>query len=117
MDLYDRAWTIAKAATGRLRQQAYGQSGIVNACAILDGTRKLVIVEDVAEPRLAAVALGHPDPRRIDLHLPLRAEPVELPGGVTLDTSRAAAWLCIGQACLPPITDPAELEHALRPPA
>jgi hypothetical protein len=115
IDLLDRAWTIAKVATGRLRSQAYGQSGIVNACAVLESARKLVIVEDPARPALSKVALGHLDPRRIDLVLPLGAEPVELPGGVKLDTSRTAAWLCIGQACLPPIDDAAELEKALQP--
>ncbi|MDW6024484.1 thioredoxin domain-containing protein [Mesorhizobium sp. BAC0120] len=115
IDLLDRAWTIAKAASGRLRSQAYGQSGIVNACTMLESARKLVIVEDQAGPTLSKAARAHPDPRRADLVLPLGGEPVELPGGVKLDTSRAAAWLCIGQACLPPIDDAAELEKALRP--
>jgi uncharacterized protein YyaL (SSP411 family) len=115
IDLLDRAWKIAKAATGRLRSQAYGQSGIVNACTMLEGARKLVIVEDQAGAKLSKAARSHPDPRRVDLVLPPGAEPVELPGGEMLDTSRTAAWLCIGQACLPPINDAIELEKALRP--
>jgi uncharacterized protein YyaL (SSP411 family) len=115
MDLYERAWELAKAATGRIRGQPYGQAGIVNACAILDGSRKLVIVEEAAAPLgLADAALGSPDPRRVDVVLPLGAGGVELPGGVQPDMTRSAAWLCIGQACLPPITDPAELAKALR---
>jgi uncharacterized protein YyaL (SSP411 family) len=115
LDLYDRAWAIAKAATGRVRKQAYGQVGIVNACTLLESARKLVVVEDPAAPSLTQLARRRPDPRRVDLMLPLGAEPVELPGSVQLDTTSPAAWLCVGQACLPPMTGPAELERALRP--
>lgn len=116
MDLYDRAWEIAKAATGRTRNQPYGQAGIVNACAILEGAHKLVIVEDPARPLgLADAALALPDPRRIDVVLPLGSEDVELlPGGVAPEMTRPGAWLCISQACLPPIADPAELAKVLR---
>ncbi len=113
IDLLDRAWAIARAATGRIAGQAYGQAGIVNGCTILESTRKLVIVES-SGGHLSHTALGLPDPRRIDLVLPPGAEPVELPGGVVLDTGQPAAWLCIGQACLPPIRDAGELENALR---
>jgi len=114
IDLLDRAWTIAKAATGRIGKQPYGQAGIVNACAILEGAGKLVIVEDRETSALKLTALKRPDPRRIDLFLQPGADPVELPGGVKLDTSQPAAWLCIGQACLPPISDAEELEQALQ---
>ena len=31
----------------------------------------------------------------------------------TADTQRAGAWLCRGQACLPPVTFPAALQRAL----
>jgi uncharacterized protein YyaL (SSP411 family) len=113
VDLLDRAWAVAKAATGRLRNQAYGQAGIVNACTVLEGARKLVVVDERGGPGLAQIALDHPDPRRIDLILPLGGASVELPGGVLVDTSRPAAWLCIGQACLPPIGDAKKLEEAL----
>lgn len=117
-DLLERAWTVAKAATGRLRRQTYGQAGIVNACAILEQAAKLVIVEDRTTPAgLAAVARANPDPRRLDILLAPGADPVALPGGVRPDMSRTAAWLCVGQACLPPIGDPDKLREALRPPA
>ena len=114
IDLLDRAWTIAKAASGRIRDQAYGQAGTVNACTILEGSRKLVIVEDMTAPRLSPVASRYPDPRRVDLALQLGAQSIELPGSVHVDTGRTAAWLCLGQSCLPPITDPEALEKALR---
>jgi uncharacterized protein len=116
LELLERAWTIAKAATGRLRQQTYGQAGIVNACAMLEHAAKLVIVEDrVALGGLAAVARENPDPRRLDILLSPGAEAIVLPGGVLSDMSRTAAWLCVGQACLPPISDPEKLREALRP--
>ena len=113
LDLLDRAWAIAKAANGRIRNQAYGQAGIVNACTILEGNRKLVVVDKPQQPDLSRIAGRHPDPRRIDLTR-LEAPAIELPGSVHLDTSRPTAWLCLGQSCLPPIADPPELENALR---
>ena len=88
LDLLDRAWTIARAATGRIRNQAYGQAGIVNACTILEGSRKLVVVDDQNKPVLSAVATRRPDPRRVDIALPLGAQPVELPGSVHVDTEQ-----------------------------
>jgi uncharacterized protein YyaL (SSP411 family) len=114
LDLLDRAWITAKAATGRIRDQAYGQAGIVNACTILEGSRKLVLVDDVGAPRLASIAARRPDPRRVDLTLMLGGQSVELPGSVHVDTGRTAAWLCLGQSCLPPIADPTALDTALR---
>jgi uncharacterized protein YyaL (SSP411 family) len=105
---------LAKAAKGRIRNQAYGQAGIVNACTILEGSRKLVVVDDQSKAVLSAVATRRPDPRRVDIALTLGAESVELPGSVHVDTGRQAAWLCLGQSCLPPIVDPSELENALR---
>jgi uncharacterized protein YyaL (SSP411 family) len=113
IDFLDRAWAVARAATGRISRQAYGQAGIVNACTILEGARKLVVVGGDGD-RLRRTALDNPDPRRLDLFLPTGAEPVALPGDVKLDTSRPAAWLCVGQACLPPIGDPEGLKEKLR---
>ena len=113
-DLLDRAWAIARAATGRVRGQVYGQAGIVNACTILESASKLVIVEDPASPQLSSVALAAPDPRRVDVVLQLGGASVELPGGAHLDMQRRAAWLCVGQSCLPPIDDAGELSKALK---
>ena len=66
VDLLDRAWAVAKAATGRIRDQAYGQAGIVNACTILEGSRKLVLVEDMSTPAIIAGRIRSPRsaPRR-----------------------------------------------------
>jgi uncharacterized protein YyaL (SSP411 family) len=115
--LHDKAWHVAEHAMGRAAGQPYGQVGIVSACALLLEPMKLVIVEGSEDKRLVAAANRNPDPRRIDIVVPLGTEkPPELPGGTAPPTDRAAAYLCLGQTCLPAITDPGELEKRLRRP-
>jgi len=114
--LFEKSWAVAQAAAGRASDQPYGQAGIVNACAILLGQRKLVLVSSSPESILVSAANRKPDPRRVDTFIRLGAEgAMQLPG-VAVDMSQEAAWLCIGQACLPPIADPETLAAALRPP-
>jgi uncharacterized protein YyaL (SSP411 family) len=115
MTLHDKAWRVAEHAMGRIAQQAYGQAGIVNACALLLEPFKLVIVADPGDSGLVAVANRNPDPRRVDIVVPLGSRnPPQLPGNVLPPADKAAAYLCIGQTCLPAITDADELEKALR---
>lgn len=116
--LQQRAWTLAEQACGRADHQAYGQAGIVNAAAIALDNRKLVIVDTKENPVLVPVANRSPDPRRVDLFLPLgsQAKTGWLPGIALPDTGRSGAYLCKGQVCLPPIADPLELKSKLRPP-
>ncbi len=76
---------------------------------------KLVIVEDPANPELIAVANRNPDPRRVDVFVPMGIDrAITLPGGLILATDRPGAYLCLGQSCLPPITHPEELRQILR---
>ena len=113
--LSDKAWRVAEHAMGRIAAQPYGQAGTVNACAVLMEPIKLVVVERVGDPSLVAVTNRNPDPRRVDIVLPVGAEnPPRLPGGALPPTSRTAAYLCRGQVCLPAITDAMELERELR---
>ncbi|TIU57778.1 MAG: thioredoxin domain-containing protein, partial [Mesorhizobium sp.] len=42
-DMEQKAWTTAEHAMGRAAQQAYGQAGIVNACALALEPLKLVL--------------------------------------------------------------------------
>jgi uncharacterized protein YyaL (SSP411 family) len=115
--LFEKSWAVAQAAAGRASDQPYGQAGIVNACAILLGQRKLVVVSSSPESGLVSAANRKPDPRRVDTFVRIGTdEAISLPGGVAVDLSQEAAWLCIGQACLPPITDPETLAAALGPP-
>jgi uncharacterized protein YyaL (SSP411 family) len=115
--LQEKAWTVAEHATGRTAQQAYGQAGTVNACALLLDPLKLVIVDEPDDSRLVAAANRNPDPRRVDVFVPMGKEAPELPGGTVPPTNRAGAYLCLGQLCLPAIADADELERLLRQPS
>ncbi|TGQ51510.1 thioredoxin domain-containing protein [Mesorhizobium sp. M1C.F.Ca.ET.193.01.1.1] len=115
-DLWDRALTTAENAMGRAAQQAYGQAGIVNACALALEPLKLVIIERPESPSLVPVANRNPDPRRVDIVVPVGMEANRplLPGGVLPSTDKPGAWFCTGQVCLPVVTDATELEKLLR---
>ncbi|MBN9222024.1 MAG: thioredoxin domain-containing protein [Mesorhizobium sp.] len=116
LDLHERAWTIAEHAAGRAAHQSYGQTGIVNACALAIEPLKLVIVDRQEYPTLVPVANRNPDPRRVDIVVPIGtvANRPLLPGGILPPTNRPGAWLCTGQVCLPAVTDPQELDRLLR---
>ncbi len=116
VELHQKALVFAEAAFGRALAQPHGQAGIFNACALALSPMKLVIVEDPNNDSLIKTANDNPDPRRVDILLPLGAQAAaaSLPGGIYPETSRSGAWLCTGQTCLPVITDPAELEQVLR---
>ena len=114
--LQERARTIAEHAAGRVARQAYGQAGIVNACALAIEPMKLVLVDNLGEPELVPVANRNPDPRRVDIVAPIGSEAnrAVLPGGILPPTDRPGAWLCTGQVCLPVVADSGELERLLR---
>ncbi|WP_217577013.1 thioredoxin domain-containing protein [Mesorhizobium sp. GbtcB19] len=116
LQLWEKAWATAEHAMGRTAQQAYGQAGIVNACAQALEPLKLVLVDSVENPSLVPVANRNPDPRRVDIVVPIGSEANRalLPGGVLPPTDRAGAWFCTGQVCLPVVTEPEELEKLLR---
>ncbi|CAN7221786.1 thioredoxin domain-containing protein [Mesorhizobium sp. LjNodule214] len=116
LDLGEKAWATAEHAMGRTAQQAYGQAGIVNACALALEPLKLVLIDDEASPGLVPVANRNPDPRRVDIVVQIGTEANRptLPGGILPPTDKSGAWLCTGQVCLPVMTDPDELERFLR---
>ena len=101
---------------GRAAQQAYGQAGIVNACALALEPLKLVLIDNPASPSLVPVANRNSDPRRVDIVVEVGTEANRpaLPGGILPPTDKLGAWLCTGQVCLPVVTDPEELERLLR---
>ncbi|TJW09175.1 MAG: thioredoxin domain-containing protein [Mesorhizobium sp.] len=116
LDLQEKAWKVAEHAAGRAAHQAYGQAGIINACALAIEPLKLVVVDKPEDPVLVPVANRNPDPRRIDNVVPVGSAtnlPM-LPGGVLPPTDKPGAWLCTGQVCLPVIASPEELERVLR---
>ncbi|PBB97522.1 thioredoxin domain-containing protein [Mesorhizobium sp. WSM3862] len=115
-DLWAKAWTTAEHAMGRAAQQAYGQAGIINACALALEPLKLVIIDKLDSSSLVPVANRSSDPRRVDIVLPIGTEANQplLPGGVLPPTDNPGAWFCSGQTCLPAVTDGGELEKLLR---
>ncbi|RWA81455.1 thioredoxin domain-containing protein [Mesorhizobium sp.] len=114
--LWEKAWATAEHAMGRAAQQAYGQAGIVNACALALEPLKLVIIDKPGSSSLVPVVNRNPDPRRVDIVVPIgtQANRPLLPGGVLPPTDGTGAWLCSGQVCLPVVTEPDELEKLLR---
>ncbi|MER8609634.1 thioredoxin domain-containing protein [Mesorhizobium sp. M1216] len=116
LELWEKAWTVAEHAAGRAEHQPYGQAGIVNACALALDPLKLVIVDKPENPRLVPVANRNPDPRRVDIVVPVGSATnlPALPGGVLPPTAEPGAWLCTGQVCLPVVTEAEELEGLLR---
>jgi uncharacterized protein YyaL (SSP411 family) len=111
----EKAWNIAEHAAGRVARQAYGQAGVVNACALAIEPIKLVLVDNPDDSKLVPVANRNPDPRRVDIVVPIGSEAnrLLLPGGILPPTDKAGAWLCTGQVCLPPVIDAQELERLL----
>lgn len=116
LNLQEKAWTVAEHAAGRAAHQPYGQAGIVNACALAIEPLKLVLIDNLADPGLVPVTNRSPDPRRVDIVVPIGSEANRptLPGGVLPPTDKTGAWLCTGQVCLPVVTDPEELSRLLR---
>lgn len=113
--LHEKALSVAEHAMGRAGHQTYGQAGIVNSCALALEPLKLVIVENPGQESLVAVANRNPDPRRIDILVPLGGSAPNLPGDVVPPTDKAGAYLCTAHTCLPAVTDPDELQRLLRP--
>ncbi|MBN8244988.1 thioredoxin domain-containing protein [Nitratireductor aquimarinus] len=105
---------VVEKALGRAASQTYGQAGTVYAAALAEEPIKLVMAEPDAEQVFVPVANRHLDPRRFDIVLSGEKEAMELPGGVTVDPTRKAAYLCVGQTCLPPFDTANALEEALR---
>ncbi|GAB1580241.1 thioredoxin domain-containing protein [Phyllobacterium phragmitis] len=112
--LQERAVAVAEHAIGRIRNLAYGQAGIINAASLVMDPWKLVIVAPDRNHLLVAEANRIPDPRRVDVVMPVGNDPAEagLPQDILPDMTKPAAYLCRGLVCLPPVETAEEL-HAL----
>ncbi|WP_274423461.1 thioredoxin domain-containing protein [Chelativorans sp. YIM 93263] len=115
-ELYDQSVRTAETALARAQQQFSGQMGIVYAASLAQEPMKLLINEGPDENIFVPVANRNPDPRRMDLVLPETVSPAEKQLDIKIDRSLRGAWLCIGQRCLPRVSDPESLETALRSP-
>jgi len=110
-ELYNRTLRMAAAASSRVETLLYGQVGVVAAASLAQKPRKLMIHD--TDGSLVAVANRISDPRRVDIRIGAEPSRAERATNITIDRSRNAAWLCVGQSCLPPISDPEELRKAL----
>lgn len=110
----DHLSMITERALGRTRSQAYGQAGIIFSAVLAASPVKLVMVEGEEGEKFVPVANRAMDPRRWDKVLTVGGPSVQLPGGVSVPTEVPAAYLCVGQTCLPAIKEPAELQRVLR---
>jgi uncharacterized protein YyaL (SSP411 family) len=118
----ERAQAIVQAFASGLEQRYFSLCGLVNASAVLQAAQLVVLVGDPEQEdfrRLQHAAhrafapLKTVQPIPTDRMLP----PGHPAAGKTMRHGRAAAYLCAGMTCSPPITDPEELAAALaRPP-
>jgi Highly conserved protein containing a thioredoxin domain len=109
--LYDKALKAAASASARVETLLYGQVGVVYASAIAQKPHKLMLHD--GSGALLAKANRILDPRRVDIRLGSEPAKAEKAAGISVDRRKNAAWLCVGQSCLAPISDPAELRKAL----
>ncbi|MGE0501179.1 MAG: thioredoxin domain-containing protein [Rhizobiaceae bacterium] len=107
-DDHVRALNAAEAAA-RVKDQPYGQSGVVNAIAIGSMITKLVTIDDPGSRQFAAIADRKPSPCRVDVPLTIGDPPAELPEQVVTLPDTPGAYLCTATTCLPPFTDPSKL--------
>ncbi len=113
--LYGRAVSAADAALGRTADQRFGRAGIIHAAAIAQRPKKLIVAGQ-GNTGFVSAANRYPDAARTDIVPSSNAsgDEIVLQDGAVIDSSRAGAFLCIGQRCLPPARDAGELEKLLR---
>ncbi len=104
---------VAESALGRTVRQAYGQAGVVYASALVEMSKKLLMVEPDNQRIFVPVANRHLDPSRFDIVI-TDDRPQSLPDGMSINAEKRAAYLCIGKVCLPPFETPEALDAALR---
>jgi len=118
----ERAEHQLEVFAGEARSNPLVHAALLSGTMLLERSLQVVVVGDPAGGDFAALhrtALTAPTSEPVVL--PLRAG-TELParhpaaGKAPVD-GRAAAYVCLGQTCRPPITDPDELAAALRPQA
>jgi uncharacterized protein YyaL (SSP411 family) len=113
-----RAEEIVSAFAAAVAQQAPSHATLVCGFDFLLGAEQIVIVGDRDEPAVAAMlraAFGAPLPNRlVSTVRDSAALPVGHPAhGKSRIDGKAAAYVCRGRTCSPPVTDPAALRERL----
>ncbi len=113
--LAGRADRALAAAWGRIRDNPFGSVAIVNAADTVLRAPKLVMTGP-GRQALGEVASRHPDPARLDLRLTEEDALMRHVGPAAGDPSGAAAYLCRGPVCLPPVSNADDLDRLLSEP-
>ncbi|MEX3010825.1 thioredoxin domain-containing protein [Hoeflea sp. TYP-13] len=117
LDLPAKTAVFAASTWGRVSQVPMAASGTINAIDTVQNPKKLVLQNPAKE--MLAVVRSNPDPSRIDL-VAAASHGVEtlLPDSADYDPGKqkeAAAYLCHGPTCLPPVFDAQALKELLSP--
>lgn len=117
-DLTNRANAMAAALWGRIKDMPMAASGTVNAIATIQSPKKLILVNPAKD--MIETIRSTPDPSRMDLLVDDLETARSLVGDrQAIDQTdsgkqhQAAAFLCNGPVCLPPIDNAEDLKKAL----
>jgi hypothetical protein len=116
----ERAEQLLAAFSGEAARNPAVHAALLSATLLLDQPVQIVVIGDAADPACQAlrrVALTAPLPAAVILTLPPgQALPAGHPaaGKAQID-GRPTAYVCPGQTCRLPVTDPDELVSALAP--
>ena len=117
LDLASKASAFAASTWGRVNQIPMAASGTINAIDTIQNPKKLVLQNPAKE--MIGVAWSSTDPSRIDLMVgDAKSAGALLPPDRHSDSGKeneAAAYLCHGPVCLPPVFDAPALKALLRP--
>ncbi|MCP4319901.1 MAG: thioredoxin domain-containing protein [Hyphomicrobiales bacterium] len=117
LDLPSKASAFAASTWGRVSQVPMAASGTINAIDTIRNPKKLVLQNPAKE--MLSAARTNPDPARIDLVSGASGDAsVLLPASIQNDSGKqndAAAYLCHGPTCLPPVFDAEALKVLLQP--
>ena len=116
----ERAEALVKAFSGELSRNVFPLSTLLNASELLSSAVQIVVVtsstKDDTEALLATVRGQSLPDQVLQVVESAEALPEGHPAkGKEAKNDKATAYICRGQSCSLPITDPAELARALAP--
>ncbi|MEM9104332.1 MAG: thioredoxin domain-containing protein [Pseudomonadota bacterium] len=116
-DLPEKVSVFAASTWGRVNEVPMAASGTINAIDTMHNPLKLVLQNPAKD--MIDLVHANPDPARIVLTVDsIEAASAWLPGGSETDSGKqneAAAYLCRGPVCLPPVFDSKALSALLKP--
>ena len=115
-----RAEQLLEVFSGEARRNPAVHAALLSGYGLLADPVQVVLMGEADDPSLAELrrtALGAPAPDLIATTVPPGAEPADghPAAGKTMIEGRATAYVCVGRACLPPVTAPDDLADLLAP--